>query len=80
MAYNLFIEHQHLLQAQKGKVDANYLSIGTGWENDFTNMLTFYFRCDPEALDYFCHLVLGEKYEKSIGIEAQYITSDGMSK
>lgn len=72
MSYNLFIEHHELIQTQKGNV-----GIGTGWEDDFTNILSFYLSCDAEALDAFCHFVLGKDYESPLSIETQVVTNYG---
>ncbi len=70
--YNLFIEHHTILQDLKGKS-----GIGRGWEDDFTNILSFYLSFDYKALKKFCRYVLGKDYEKPVAIENQVATSKG---
>jgi len=77
MSYNLFIEHHEARQYRRGKSLSDSSRIGTGWEDDFTNALSFYFSCDPGALEGFCQLVLGPDYREPTAIETQYATPDG---
>ena len=71
MQYNLFIEHHEQSQPQSIEGNIKKGGIGTGWEDLFTNMLSFYFRCDPRGLDAFCRLILNQDFEKPVAIETQ---------
>lgn len=66
MTYNLFIEHHEILQTQKGRTE-----IGSGWEDNFTNILSFYLSFDSEALNNFCRLTLKEDFDSPVSIETQ---------
>ena len=77
MSYNLFIEHHEARQYRRGKNLSDSSRIGTGWEDDFTNALSFYFSCDAGALEAFCQLILGRNYREPTAIETQYATPDG---
>jgi len=77
MPYNLFIEHHVKLQSHKKRPGKQEDGIGTGWEDDFTNILSFYLSSDAEALEAFCRLVLDQDYEKPLTIETQKITNEG---
>ncbi|HNY51673.1 MAG: hypothetical protein BWY69_01592 [Planctomycetes bacterium ADurb.Bin401] len=73
MTFNLFVEYHERTQAQKGKD-----SIGTGWEDVFTNTLSFYLSCDSKALNEFCRFVLSEEdYEEPRSVETQVVISEG---
>lgn len=71
MQYNLFIEHHAQSQPQSIEGDIKKGGVGTGWEDLFTNMLSFYFRCDFHGLDAFCRLILNKDFEKPVAIETQ---------
>ena len=73
MTHNLFIEHHTILQIQKGKS-----GIGKGWEDDFTNILSFYLSLDSEAVNKLCRFILGNDYEKPVSIENQVVTPQGI--
>lgn len=77
MSYNLFIEHHEKLQSRKKRSGGLINGIGTGWEDDFTNILSFYLSSDREALENFCRLILKQHYEKPISIETQQFASEG---
>ena len=69
MPYNLFIEHHEKIQPRKIRNGRGNTGVGTGWEDDFTNILSFYMSTDNEALDSFCHLILNGDFEKPVSIE-----------
>jgi len=77
MPYNLFIEHHEKIQSRKNRTGGSIAGIGTGWEDDFTNILSFYLSSDPKALENFCRLILNSDYEKPISIETQHFTDKG---
>ena len=77
MPYNLFIEHHEKIQPRKIRNGRGKTGVGTGWEDDFTNILSFYMSSDHEALENFCRLILNHEFEKPIAIETQQITSQG---
>jgi len=77
MPYNLFIEHHIKLQSLKKKKGNQGEGIGSGWEDDFTNILSFYLSSDEEALNAFCRLALGGDFKKPIEIETQESTAEG---
>ena len=77
MPYNLFIEHHEKIQSRKHRAGGKLVGIGTGWEDDFTNILSFYLSSDQKALENFCHLILGKDYDEPELIETQQITSEG---
>ena len=77
MPYNLFIEHHEKIQPRKIRSSYRNGAIGTGWEDDFTNILSFYLNSDHNALKNLCHLILGKDYAKPISIETQHSTNQG---
>ena len=77
MPYNIFIEHHEKIQRHKNRKGEVLGDIGAGWEDDFTNILSFYLSSDQKALENFCQLVLDQDYEKPISIETQQPTSEG---
>jgi len=77
MEYNLFIEHHEKIQPRKMRASRQKGAIGTGWEDDFTNILSFYLNSDRKALENLCQLILGKDYAKPMSIETQYITKYG---
>jgi hypothetical protein len=77
MPYNLFIEHHEKIQRHKNRKGEGLGSIGTGWEDDFTNILSFYLSLDRKALENFCQLILDQDYEIPISLETQQSTSEG---
>ena len=64
MTYNLFIEHHEKIQLRKFRTGGKIGGIGTGWEDDFTNILSFYLSSDQMALENFCHLILDKEEPK----------------
>ena len=77
MPYNLFIEHHEKLQSRKRRSGGEIGGIGTGWEDDSTNILSFYLSSDRNALENFCDLILDRDYEKPVSIETQQISNEG---
>jgi hypothetical protein len=77
MPYNLFIEHHEKIQPRKRRTGGKLVGIGTGWEDDFTNILSFYLSSDRKALENFCHLILDHDYDKPVSIETQQATIEG---
>ena len=77
MPYNLFIEHHEKIQPRKIRNGRGKTGVGTGWEDDFTNILSFYMSSDHEALESFCRLILNRDFEKPVSIETQQITDQG---
>lgn len=77
MPYNLFIEHHEKLQSRKKRSGGEMGGIGTGWEDDFTNILSFYLSSDRNALENFCHLILDKDYDEPVLIETQQISNEG---
>lgn len=77
MPYNLFIEHHEKIQPRKSRSAGSAGGIGTGWEDDFTNILSFYLSSDQNALENFCHLILDRDYDEPVSIETQQITIEG---
>ena len=62
MPYNLFIEHHEKIQPRKIRSSYRNGAIGTGWEDDFTNILSFYLNSDHNAL---------KKYKRNGGADGE---------
>ncbi|HXM36532.1 MAG TPA: hypothetical protein VN920_15160, partial [Pyrinomonadaceae bacterium] len=69
---NLFLRHH----AAFAKDDED--SVGSGWENEFTEILAFYLSCDSEACGSLCQTILGSDYDTPIGVSTQHSSQHGI--
>src|SRR3989337_2791903 len=71
MVANLFLRHHALF----AKDDED--SIGSGWENEFTEAFAFYLSCDAEACANVCDAILGQHYDAPTDVRAQHSADEG---